>query len=212
MTEYDLQTDKAEPYRDKDILQRLYWNERLTVSEVAEVVECSVSTVTRWMDKLGVDRRGPQQRQIEHQELTDETWLREKYHGEMMSITEVAEEIGCSRMPVYRALKRHGIERHHIDYDRQNTHPGFRIHDQGYVCAFSNHYEGDGEQTFEEVRIHRLLAVSEHGFEAVANKEVHHENGIAWDNRPGNIEILSKDEHAKHHFEQRGGLQPWQGD
>lgn len=211
MTEYDLETDKSEPYRDEEILRRLYWDEWLSTSEMANIFDCHSSTVTRWMKKLGVDLRDSSQQKINHKELTDEDWLREKYHDEMKSITEVAEEIGCSRMPVFRALKRHGIERHDKYYAAGNLHPGFRMHVQGYMCAFSNHYEGDGEQTFEEVRIHRLLAVAEYGFDEVAGRSVHHKNGIPWDNRPENIEVMDKEDHVKHHFEERGGLRPWQG-
>jgi hypothetical protein len=47
--------------------------------------------------------------------------------------------------------------------------------------------------------VHRLLAVAEYGFEAVLGKEVHHENGVPWDNRPDNISLVDPAEHRQIH-------------
>ena len=44
--------------------------------------------------------------------------------------------------------------------------------DRGYVICASN-YRG----TMDSVRIHRLVMVAERGFDAVADKNVHHRNG-----------------------------------
>jgi hypothetical protein len=44
---------------------------------------------------------------------------------------------------------------------------------------------------------HRLLAVALWGFDAVADKEIHHKNGIPWDNRPSNLSLVSSSEHQR---------------
>jgi len=49
--------------------------------------------------------------------------------------------------------------------------------------------------------IHRLVAVAEHGYESVDGKIVHHKNGVPWDNRPENIELLTVAEHNRKHQE-----------
>lgn len=49
----------------------------------------------------------------------------------------------------------------------------------------------------DNVVIHRLVAVAEHGIEAVKGKHIHHKNGVKWDNRPENLEPLSNSEHQK---------------
>lgn len=52
------------------------------------------------------------------------------------------------------------------------------------------------------VAVHRLLAVAEHGFDAVGpDVDVHHSNGVPWDNRPSNIELIDKGKHAALHNE-----------
>ncbi len=34
----------------------------------------------------------------------------------------------------------------------------------------------------DNIYIHQLLAIAEHGFDEVAGKHIHHKNGIKWDN------------------------------
>lgn len=62
----------------------------------------------------------------------------------------------------------------------------------------SNGYERwvhtyEGEQA--EVSVHRLLAVSEFGFDAVVDKQIHHKEPIPWLNTPDNIIALTKRQH-----------------
>jgi hypothetical protein len=65
---------------------------------------------------------------------------------------------------------------------------------QGYerlrVCEYGERHE---------VYVHRLLAVSEYGLDAVTDSEVHHSNQIPWDNRPSNIEVKTPADHAQEH-------------
>jgi len=51
------------------------------------------------------------------------------------------------------------------------------------------------------VLVHRLLAVAEYGYENVCDNVIHHKNGIRWDNRPDNIEVMTRSEHSKLHAE-----------
>lgn len=55
----------------------------------------------------------------------------------------------------------------------------------------------NGEQNY--VSTHRLLAVAEYGFNAVTGKDVHHLNGIPWDNRASNIELIEPGDHTALH-------------
>jgi hypothetical protein len=49
--------------------------------------------------------------------------------------------------------------------------------------------------------VHRLVAVAEWGIEAVRDKDIHHKNGVPWDNRPENLEPLTRKEHREVHGE-----------
>jgi hypothetical protein len=70
------------------------------------------------------------------------------------------------------------------------------MNNYGHVCW----RQSDGARVERKnLPVHRLLAVAEFGADAVADKVVHHKNGIPWDNRPDNIELLDRAEHSRHH-------------
>lgn len=68
----------------------------------------------------------------------------------------------------------------------------------GYVRVQERSF---GEEN--QFMLHRLIAVAEFGFDEVLNKEVHHKNGVPWDNRPSNLELLTTSEHARLHAQER---------
>jgi len=74
--------------------------------------------------------------------------------------------------------------------------PSIVTTDQGYEMAQSKN---------DQVYIHRLLAIAEHGFDAVKDMDVHHINDIPWDNRPCNVQPLSHAEHSRLHAVARWG-------
>jgi len=49
--------------------------------------------------------------------------------------------------------------------------------------------------------------VAEYGTEAVAGRDVHHINGIGWDNRPENIVPIPPELHPK---VERDGIEQWE--
>jgi len=72
----------------------------------------------------------------------------------------------------------------------------FDITPQGY-----SYVEGDGGLT----TIHRLVAVAEYGFDAVAGNDVHHKDGIQSNNSRGNVVPIDKGEHTRKHIEDEYG-------
>ena len=109
-------------------------------------------------------------------------WVNKRYSaGRIASIFDV------HISTIYRRLKRHGIERR--DLLQYNTIG------KGYTEIAE---PGEGG---ERVYAHRLLAVAEYGFDAVADEDnvVHHKNGVTWDNRPSNIRLLTNEVHARKH-------------
>jgi len=121
----------------------------------------------------------------------DEEMLREEYVHKQRSSYELAEEWGCSSSTVLHWVRKYRLGK----YSRL---PRFitvtKGNNQGYETLTGSR-SGDSYHVIH----HRLLAVAEWGFDAVADKDVHHKNGIRWDNRPENLELLTKEEHTQEH-------------
>lgn len=111
----------------------------------------------------------------------DEETLRRFHQRYGMSGRQIADVLGCSAATVPRWLNRYNI----FTPVSLSTTP-----DKGYEkCR-------NGDDT---VYVHRLLAVAEYGFDAVCDNIVHHKNGIPWDNRRENIEVMPQPKHHGEH-------------
>lgn len=141
----DVPVELDHPWRDEELMRRLYVDEQNSAMDISIAFDCSSSTVLNWLDKHGIERRG----------LRESKWL-------------------ASRGP--KNWVRIEVDKH--------GHVNWRIHTNGMD---------------RRIGVHRLLAVSIFGFDAVQNKDVHHKNRIPWDNRPDNIELLDHSEHSTHH-------------
>lgn len=184
-------------WKDEDVLRELYYEEGLGMGEIGDRLGCSNVTVANWMDRFGLERRSQSEAQRRYDELADGEWLREKYVEGEMTAPEVAELIGCTKSAVHCALENFDLPKHSQGIKAKSIHPTFDMN-RGYMRATA-HYYGDEETETRSVRIHRLVAVAEHGFDAVCGMHVHHENGIKWDNRPGNLQIIDAGEHQRIH-------------
>lgn len=125
----------------------------------------------------------------------DEDTLRRLYHGEGLKAEEVASRLNCSSGTVLNWMEKLGVDR--------RPRGGFRVMKQRVPFGTG----GQGYERWElsdlgektTIQVHRLVAVAEYGLEEVAGKDVHHKNGIGWDNRPENIEVLDRAEHSSVH-------------
>jgi len=48
---------EEKPYRDEEVMRELYIEEELASKEVADELDCSPATVTRWLNKLDIPTR-----------------------------------------------------------------------------------------------------------------------------------------------------------
>lgn len=140
-----------------------------------------------------------QKTQIDPDTLNREDWnslrceeakplLKKLYIRENMTQQEIADKTGVSQHHVSVALREHGIDTRDVsDYI---IHPFVGYHPKGYIEARCQS-NGNSDRFY----LHRLLVVAEYGFDAVKGMDVHHKNGIGWDNRPENIELLSPSDH-----------------
>lgn len=193
--------DIIKPWKDEETLRQLYFEDRLTTAEIGDRLGCSGVTVQRWMDKLDLERRkrGTYDRG-RGEPWQDEETLRNLYLEQDMSQSEVAEELGCTAKTICDWMRKYNIPitdaRGQGDLSASDTPAPFT-----HVSDGTNVYEmwalANGNH-----RVHRLLAVAEYGFDALDGMHVHHKNGISWDNRPDNLEVLTPKEHRLTHVKQ----------
>lgn len=127
--EYDFDESKIpdeKPWRDKSTLEWLYQDEGMGIKKVAEVFDCSRSTVRNWLDRFDL---------LEDRDVykPSEERLRRLYCEEGLSGPEIAEEIGSeSHTTVYRWLEEHNIEmrRRQIDYSEASE----ELQDEEFLC------------------------------------------------------------------------------
>lgn len=140
--------------------------------------------------------------------MTEAPWrdaetLSELYHDDGLSIREVAEELDCSKFTVNNWMEKLGVDRRDrieaVTRAVRRRPAVFRTDERGYEVWRT---EDDGHN--RKVKVHRLLAVAEHGVEALDGTVVHHKNEIPWDNRPENLELMTAEEHIREHKPSKG--------
>lgn len=192
-------TDGGEPWKDRERLIDLYERQGYTFREIGDLLGCSESTVNRWMKRHkrdsiidGIDVEIPDDRPYTDPDLMERLYTDEKLSTEDMSVV-----LGCSSATVNKWLKKHGTQLRERS-ESVSLAKGGRKPLNFYTTKHQG-YELVKTADTEVVLIHRLLAVAEYGFDAVAGLSVHHENGVPWDNRPQNLELLSRSDHRRKH-------------
>lgn len=120
----------------------------------------------------------------------DRSLLSDLYWKDELTQRQIADRLGCGRTTIVRWMDRLDVP---------------TTHDIGVSHSIEKWNERPEREKWMEsgsrtsVLVHRLLAVAEYGFDAVAGNEVNHRNKHQFDNRPANLEPLSQsDHHALH--------------
>lgn len=132
----------------------------------------------------------------------DAELLRHLYKDKKMAATKIADRWGCSQSTVSKYLDVHGIEKRSLG-DAVKLGHGHHPKEVPFQTKADKGtevwYYTNGPDDKGMVYVHRLLAVAEYGFDAVADSVVHHENEVRWDNRPENLYLMDHGEHSIHH-------------
>lgn len=135
-----------------------------------------------------------------------ENILRQEYLEKEKTQQEIANQWGIGRNTVYRWLNKHGIDRRKSsEADAWN-----RVNYATYYTETSDSggYERVGAYNPEAgsmdwAKVHQLVAIAEGASPekifSNGDYHCHHVNGIPWDNRPENIEMLTREEHLREH-------------
>lgn len=185
------------PWRDYEVMESLY--EDYTYDEIAEELGTSPTTISSWMKRHGLSVEFPDVDLSQYSEpYYDNADLMERlYLEEEMSSSEIGAFLSCSGSTVLDRLEKFGIDKRSMSQAQMVAkgtagHQPLRHSEEGYEVW--NSPSGPGTNM---VRVHRLLAVAEYGIDALEGMDVHHKNGVVWDNRAENIELQPWKKHRR---------------
>jgi DNA-binding Lrp family transcriptional regulator len=112
MERYGLPARRPWDYRridiPEDLLRRLYYEEGLSQARIAERLGCDERVIIRRMREFGMEPKSP----------ADYKWLdipealvRKLYCQDGLSLTQIAEQLGCSQTVILRRLQTYSIDR-----------------------------------------------------------------------------------------------------
>lgn len=196
----------SKKYHDEDWLREKYHGEQMTMRDIGDLCGVTTTTISDWMDRHGIEKRDRSGAQLPDGKHTDREWLAEQYHGKGRPLKEIADECDVNPVTIMNWMDKYDIPRRgytdHFRVERVNI-----VHrPDGYVDAKTREPQSADAFT-ASVKIHQLVAIAEgadpYKIFSDGEHQCHHINGVKWDNRPENIEVLSQSEHDRLHAAER---------
>ena len=197
----DYQFSGKYPWRDENVLRELYEDRRLSTYEIAALLDCTQANISKWLKRHEIPTRDSGYNDPDApRPWLDADRLEARYVDDELSITQIADRWDCSRYVIEKWLHEHEIPtRSPVDAQilREQCNPvPYHLNHEGYPI-WRHQYDNE----IHILRVHRLLAVAEFGFDAVCGMDVHHKNDLSWGNWPNNLELVTPAEHARLHYE-----------
>lgn len=110
------------PWRDKETLEKLYTEEKLSALEIAEKYDCNKKTIYNWLDRHNIPTR-PSTHDIDNG-WRDAELMRELYVDHDMTDVEIAGKLGTLPGTITKWRLRHGIETKYVHGQEHHLYEG----------------------------------------------------------------------------------------
>ncbi len=186
---------------DEAWVRQKYVAENKTIREISEELQCNRGAVGVALKLFSIPRRTHQRadraRSGSFSQLYDKAWLIEEFINKNRDVKNIAEELGCARWTVVKALQRLKI-RKFPDRSQEKVDPslppGVKKRRDGYIMVFRRDHPNAGPQGY--IMQHRLVAEEALGRYLTGIEEVHHLNLSRSDNRLSNLLVMA--DHGMH--------------
>jgi len=187
---YDL-IDHNYPWRDEEWLYEQYHEKDKTLAEIADDVDTGIATIHQWLERHNIEINSMSLE--ESHPVNDPDLLKRLHHDKGKSIRQIANELNTSRSTVKSRLDEYQIDRKYAN----NEYGSFATGPDGYEYYATGHKK--------KVRLHRLLVCLKEDPHSVFGESMstHHKNGVKWDNRVENVELMEKSDHTSLHATKR---------
>jgi transposase-like protein len=176
-------------------LRRMYREEKMSMGAIAEELGASMTTISRFMDRAGIERREKPD-YYEDRNYRDEEWLREEFVGEGRSTTEIADECDVTRHTIRNWVNEFNLQ------EELPTKCDFHLSGYSATVGYPT-WSATGRGGPGHFLVHRLVAIAHgadpHELFGDDNIQIHHRNGFKCDNRPSNLEVIDAKTHGRHH-------------
>jgi hypothetical protein len=97
-----------EKLKDETWMRVQYIDKNKSTGEISEELDCSHTTVWRWLQRHGIETREPTR--TPDARLRDPEWVRARYHGDGLTQAGIGELCDCCAKTVREWMDDHGIE------------------------------------------------------------------------------------------------------
>lgn len=114
-------------YKNGEWLYEQYIEKDLTIKEIAEIINCSLSTVNRWLRELNIPYK---MESCINPRYKDRDWLCDQYVNQGKTIYEIADEIGVGDSTIQRWIH---ILKVPVQYNRGDREARFKYRDKKWL-------------------------------------------------------------------------------
>ncbi len=200
----------------KELLEKIYLNNpEATIRSAAKEMGITHNTIDKALIFHGIlpkeKIRGLRPRESLNPFIRDKEWLKKRYLMDERSIKQIAEEIGSTAGAIHSALTWAKIPIRGVMEGFSKRFPdgrtgklatnwkGGRIVTSRYVWIYKPEHPYARKSGY--VQEHRIIVEQNIGRILEPQEMVHHLNGNPQDNRIENLQVASKKEHSRSHFD-----------